>query len=153
MARKKGKDGNRKKGAQLAGARLLSWNEYVIIAVVIAISAISKYPIKSFSGLQRDSNRWPLRSRCSALPAWAMKTHTLQFNCDGHIFISFVFPQFTSFNSVLLSWMLHFPYILAVFLYLRYLSEDSLLQSKNVSRSEKSSESFRIFFFNDFWNV
>ena len=24
----------------------------------------------------------------------------LQFNCDGHIFISFVFPQFTSFHSV-----------------------------------------------------
>ena len=24
----------------------------------------------------------------------------LRFNCDGHIFISFVFPQFTSFHSV-----------------------------------------------------
>ena len=24
----------------------------------------------------------------------------LRFNCDGHIFISFVFPQFTSFYSV-----------------------------------------------------
>ena len=25
---------------------------------------------------------------------------SLQFNCDGHTFISFVFPQFTSFHSV-----------------------------------------------------
>ena len=39
-------------------------------------------------GLQRDSNPSPLRSRCSALPAWAMKTHTLE---TGQ-FIEFINP-------------------------------------------------------------
>ena len=45
-------------------------------------------PKKSFSGLQRDSNRWSLRSRCSALIAWAMKTHTL----EAGQFIEFINP-------------------------------------------------------------
>ena len=40
-------------------------------------------PEKLFSGFQATSQLLKLR-----------------FNCDGHIFISFVFPQFTSFHSV-----------------------------------------------------
>ena len=64
---------------------------------------LRKSPKKRISGLQRDSNPWPLRSRCNALLAWAMKTHTLAIaiDWDGHIITSLVFPQFTSFHSVL----------------------------------------------------
>ena len=43
----------------------------MIVAVAIAaIAAIANYPEigKRISGLQRDSNPWSLRSRCSALP-------------------------------------------------------------------------------------
>ena len=52
-----------------------------------------------------------LALQCS--PSWAMKTHTLeagQFidHCDGHILISFVFPQFTAFHSVYHVFMLLF---------------------------------------------
>ena len=38
--------------------------------VAVAIAAIANYPEigKRISGLQRDSNPWSLRSRCSALP-------------------------------------------------------------------------------------
>ena len=39
------------------------------IAVNRNLSNCENSPKKSFSGLQRDSNPWPLRSRCSALPA------------------------------------------------------------------------------------
>ena len=39
---------------------------------------LRKSPKKRISGLQRDSSPWPLCYRCSALPAWAMKTHTLE---------------------------------------------------------------------------
>ena len=45
------------------------WNEYVTIAVNRNLSNCENSPKKSFSGLQRDSNAWPTRSRCSALPA------------------------------------------------------------------------------------
>ena len=46
-------------------------NEDVTIAVVIAIFKAIREVVrkKRFSGLQRDSMPWPLRSRCSALPA------------------------------------------------------------------------------------
>ena len=36
-------------------------NEDMIFAVVIAIKAIANQPEKKISGLQRDSNPWPLR--------------------------------------------------------------------------------------------
>ena len=39
------------------------------IAVESQFKQLRSSPEKSFSGLQRDSNPWPLRSRCSALPA------------------------------------------------------------------------------------
>ena len=52
-------------------------NEYVTIAVNSQLRKSTKKK-KRISGLQRDSNPWPLRERCSALPAWAMKTHTLE---------------------------------------------------------------------------
>ena len=39
------------------------------IAVNRNLSNCENSPKKRFSGLQRDSNPWPLRSRCSALPA------------------------------------------------------------------------------------
>ena len=51
---------------------LCLWNEYVTIAVNRNLSNCENSPKKkknSPSGLQRDSNPWPLRSRCSALPA------------------------------------------------------------------------------------
>ena len=57
---------------------------------------------KRFFGASVDSNLWPLRSRCSALP-----------NCDGHILISFVFPQFTSFPSEFYK-LLFFFFVLSV---------------------------------------
>ena len=45
------------------------WNEDVIIAVATAIWAIANFsPKKKISGVQRDSNPWPLRLWCSALP-------------------------------------------------------------------------------------
>ena len=48
------------------------WNEYVTIALESQFKHLQSSPKKGFGG----------------------------FNCDGHIFISFVFPQFTSFRSV-----------------------------------------------------
>ena len=116
----------------------LKWNEYVNIAVNRNLSNCENSPKKSFSGLQRDSNPWLLRQRCSALPAelwrpihWRLanllssstseRNETLNemtwtagiaffraifaiaqiaIHCDGHILISLVFPQFTSFHSV-----------------------------------------------------
>ena len=45
------------------------WNEYVTVAVNRNLSNCENSPKKRFSGLQRDSNPWPLRWRCSALPA------------------------------------------------------------------------------------
>ena len=68
--------------------REYKWNEYVTIAVNHNLSNCENSPKKSFSGLQRDSNPRPLRSRCSALPAWAMKTHTLR----ASQFIEFINP-------------------------------------------------------------
>ena len=38
------------------------WNEYVTIAVLTQIKQLQSSPKKSFTGLQRDSNPWPLRS-------------------------------------------------------------------------------------------
>ena len=64
------------------------WNEYVTIAVNRNLRNCEVARKKGFSGLQRDSNPWPLRSRCSALPAWAMKTHTLR----AGQFIEFINP-------------------------------------------------------------
>ena len=75
-------------------------------------------PKKMFSGLQRDSNPWPLRQRCSAPPtelwgptrceeanllssSYPWKELNISYcwnrnhNCDDHIFTSFVCPQFT----------------------------------------------------------
>ena len=37
-------------------------------SAIWAIMLLQNSPKKSFSGLQQDSNPWPLRSRCSALP-------------------------------------------------------------------------------------
>ena len=51
----------------------LVWNECVTIAVnrnsESQFKQLRNSPKKRISGLQRDSNPWPLRSRCSALPA------------------------------------------------------------------------------------
>ena len=58
---------------------------------------------KGFSGLHRDSNPWPLRSRCGALPAELKRPINVQWqvgHCHGHVFVLFVLPQFTSFHSV-----------------------------------------------------
>ena len=41
--------------------REYKWNEYVTIAVNRNLSNCENSPKKSFSGLQRDSNPWPLR--------------------------------------------------------------------------------------------
>ena len=49
--------------------REYKWNEYVTIAVNRDLSNCEMAKKKSFSGLQRDWNPWPLRSCCSALPA------------------------------------------------------------------------------------
>ena len=48
--------------------KLIERNEYVTIAVESQFKQLRSSPKKSFSGLQRDSNLWPLRSCCSALP-------------------------------------------------------------------------------------
>ena len=46
------------------------WNEYVTITVEPQFKQLQSSPKKSFFGLKRDSNPyWPLRSRCSAVPA------------------------------------------------------------------------------------
>ena len=42
------------------------WNGDVIVAVVIKIANFSP-KLKKCTGLQRDSNPWPLRQRCSTL--------------------------------------------------------------------------------------
>ena len=57
------------------------WNDYVII----------EYRGHGFES--RWSHEKPFFRATSQLPK-------LRFNCDGHIFISFVSPQFTSFHSV-----------------------------------------------------
>ena len=44
-------------------------NEYVTIAVESQFKQLRSSRKKGFSGLQQDLNPWPLRSRCSALPA------------------------------------------------------------------------------------
>ena len=54
---------------KLCELRKYKWNEYVTFAVESQFKQLRSSPKKSFSGLQRDSNPWPLRSRCSALPA------------------------------------------------------------------------------------
>ena len=51
------------------GMLIIGILRYVTIAVESQFKQLRSSPKKSFSGLQRDSNPWPLRSRCSALPA------------------------------------------------------------------------------------
>ena len=77
---------------------LTLWNDYVTIAGNRNLSNCENSPEKGFSGLQRDSNPWPLRQRYSALPAELKRP--IYPNTAMVTVISFVFPQFTSFHSV-----------------------------------------------------
>ena len=88
------------------------------IAVNRNLSNCENSPKKSFLGLQRDSNPWPgfhkhqfLYANKNRVNANLLRNNgerTRQsipeagqfIHCDGHILISFVFPQFTSFHSV-----------------------------------------------------
>ena len=54
---------------KLCELREYQWNEYMTITVESQFKQLQNSPKKSFSGLQQDSNPWPLRSHCSALPA------------------------------------------------------------------------------------
>ena len=49
--------------------REYKWSEVVTIAVELQCRPLRRSPKKSFSGLQRDSNPWPVRLRLTALPA------------------------------------------------------------------------------------
>ena len=72
------------------------WNEYMISQLYCNLSNSEISP-KKISGPQRDSIPWPLRSRCSALPSelWRpIQLPKLRYNCEGHVFIPFVFSQF-----------------------------------------------------------
>ena len=89
------------------------WNEYVTIAVNRNLRNCENSPKKKFFGAPTgfEPVASALALQCS--PSWAMKTHTreapiywvhqpvkgMKIHCDGHILISFVFPQFTSFHS------------------------------------------------------
>ena len=46
-----------------------SWKQFITTKEKEMNTWPSQYTKKGFSGLQRDSNPWPLRSHCSALPA------------------------------------------------------------------------------------
>ena len=67
----------------------------MIITVKSQFKQLRSTPQKKFFGASTKS----LKPRKTFFPA-TLQLLKLQFNCDGHILISFVFSQFTSFHSV-----------------------------------------------------
>ena len=65
----------------------------------IAAFRNNRVGVKCFNNALRPRVRIPLKPRNPFFRAFSQLLK-LRFTCDGHILISFVFPQFTSFHSV-----------------------------------------------------
>ena len=96
-------------------ANISLWNEYVLFAVESQFKKLRSSPKERFSELQRDSNPWPLCSRCrpihwrqaNLLSSSTRERNETEWNnvtCRNtnelNMWPSFVFPQFTSFHSI-----------------------------------------------------
>ena len=69
----------------------------ITIIVQVAGRLIATSEISIVKYIQVDATKCTYRGFESRATSQLLK---LRFHCDWHIFISFVFPQFTSFNSV-----------------------------------------------------